>query len=599
MKDKTTIVNIDNIINALTTLTNLTGEGFINSLEGVYDCRGNNTEIIEDITCGGVDLGEKGPYTKQNNEYQDQLNNMLKYFKEIKAATQISNTPAFTPYIPGESTDVTPDGEPTYDDTKDTTIDTGEEENKEASPVGSYTLRSGNIDIYDENGNKIGTLGVGTYNVYAIKYDENGNIIAVRISKDGEPEQWIYFNKNDTNAYVVLPGQVGTYTTHGKVDIYDKDGNKIGTLDEGTYTVYAVKYDDKGNVIAVRISKDGEPEQWIYLNNPNVNAYFTEPGQVGTYTLLDGSLDVYDANGNKIDTITAGTYTVYAVKYDSNGNIIAIRISKDGEPERWIYFNNPDINGKYIDLGQIGTYTDLDPNVTIYNENGEPIGTITGGTYRVYEVKYDSNGNIIAIRISKDGEPEQWIYINNPNINGYFIEVGQVAIYNLRSGTLNIYDANGNIIGTITPGSYNVYEVKYDVNGNVIAIRISKDGEPEQWVYININNQNGDYYPIDQQTNVGNDKDGKGVLNLYNKKNSHLLGILGIIAIIVGTGFVLKKKLKKKNENGEDEYEEEFLSDEIEPGEYKIYETLKDEDDNVKEVRISDDNENEELWLGL
>ena len=601
MRDNTTIVNIDKLITTLTTLTNSTDEGFIKSLEKVYSNRGNDKEIIEDITCGGVDLGEKGTFYSKGNEYLEQLQNMLKYFKEIKKANQVSKSTTVIPYTPTDTTALEQEEENIFDDTSEENITPTDSENTETSSIGTYTIRKGTIDVYDENGHIIGTIGAGSYTVYAAKYDDKGNIIAIRISKDGEPEQWIYLKSDTSDAYYTELGQVGSYTTNETKDIYDENGNIIGTIGAGTYTVYETKYDDKGNVIAVRISKDGEPEQWIHLNPIDVNSHYNEVGQVGTYTLREGTLDVYDEKGNKVGTITSGSYTVYETKYDSNGNVIAVRISKDGEPEQWIYINNPNANGSYVEVGQVGTYTNLTETTPIYNENGEAIGTVTGGTYKIYAVKYDEKGNIIAVRISKDGEPEQWIYINDPNIKGYYIEVGQMGYYTLHDGTLNVYDANGNLIDTITPGQYKVYEVKYDVGGNVIAIRISPPGEAERWVYININNQDGTYNPIDNQKDVTNDEDGKAILNLYNKKNSHLLGILGILAIIIGTGFLLKKKLKKKNEKNEneEEYEDKYLETDINPGEYNIYEINRDNDNNVKEVRITNNNDDNDLWLEL
>ena len=52
----------------------------------------------------------------------------------------------------------------------------------------------------------------------------------------------------------------------------------------------------------------------------------------------------------------------------------------------------------------IGTISITETDVQITNGQGEVIGTATEGQYKVYEQTTDEQGNVIAVRISKDGE---------------------------------------------------------------------------------------------------------------------------------------------------------------------------------------------------
>ena len=102
----------------------------------------------------------------------------------------------------------------------------------------------------------------------------------------------------------------------------------------------------------------------------------------------------------------------------------------------------------------------------------------------MYEVKRDADGNIVAIRISPDGEvPERWIRVTNES--GLFVASNNNGQFVIEDGTLNVYDENGNLIGQVGPSKYTVYDVMYNEDGSIRAIRISEDGVvPEQWIRV-------------------------------------------------------------------------------------------------------------------
>ena len=218
------------------------------------------------------------------------------------------------------------------------------------------------------------------------------------------------------------------------------------------------------------------------------------------------------------------------------------------------------------------------------------------GQYKVYEQMTDENGNVLAVRISADGEEEQWIRINqNGTQVGTFYETNQVGSFSCNSDNIIIYDKNNNPIGTLSQGYHKVYAINTDNNGNVTAIRISKDGEEEQWIQIYENGkyidggtfeQYGQQYTNPQVVDVGQGT----TATVYGKRNKILGGVLGVL--VVGLGATIYVKKKKENENG-GSYEEEALPE----GDYDIYDYNTDDDGNITEAKISSDNSPEEQWV--
>lgn len=390
---------------------------------------------------------------------------------------------------------------------------------------------------------------------------------------------------------------------NGTIDVFDASGVKIDTYGKGKYTIYEYRYDENGNKIAARISPDGEEEKWVDLTNTNENVFVAEEGQEGNYSLEEDNFPVYDENNNQTGTVNKGDYVVYETKYDENGNAIAVRISPDGEPEKWLHLQPGQTNGYYYEIGQKGNYFLKDGSVSIYDAEGNIIGSATPGSYTVYATKYDQNGNVTAIRISKPGDAEQWLYFD-ANTNGFYIGLGQKGTFSTDGQTLKIFDNQGNPIGTLSDSNTSVYEVKYDNEGRIYAVRISPNGKPEQWVYTTDENGNtiGSFKSIEQMMQVD---EGKAVLTTTTtKKKSNALkylGILGILSVALGTTLVVKKKINQKNEQSNNEYDdyedEEYTEEPLEPGDYNVYEFKKDENDNITDARISEDNAKDDLWV--
>ena len=245
----------------------------------------------------------------------------------------------------------------------------------------------------------------------------------------------------------------------------------------------------------------------------------------------------------------------------------------------------------------IGTITVIQDGAIITDANGNQVGTTSMGQYKVYEQMSDENGNVIAVRISPDGEVEQWIRINqNGSPVGTFYETNQVGSFSCNSDNIVIFDKNNNPIGTLSQGYHKVYAITTDNNGNVTAIRISKDGEEEQWIQIYENGkyidggtfeQYGQQYSNPQTVTVNETT----TATVYGKRNKILGGVLGVL--VVGLGATIYVKKKKESEGGSESYEEEALPE----GDYDIYDYNTDDDGNITEAKISSDGSPEEQWV--
>ena len=305
----------------------------------------------------------------------------------------------------------------------------------------------------------------------------------------------------------------------------------------------------------------------------------------GIYMPSSDGQPIYDANGNIIGYTDKSKYQVYEVKRDADGNIIAIRISPDGEvPERWIRVTPS--SGVFIAGSKEGQFVIEDGSMNIYDANGNIIGKAEPGKYKVYDVMYNEDGSIRAIRISEDGVvPEQWIRVGEGNAIAHMEFVGQVGKYEFTGDYVDILDKDGNVIGRLPAGEYPVYGTRTDENGNVIAIRISPDGEPERWLSIYENGEYiGNYSPFGEIQECKTNSD-KARLSMFGKGAFIVGGILGVLAVAAGARMIMKNKKDGK-------------TSELPEGSYDVYGTRTDQNGNITDARISPNGE-EEYWVHI
>ena len=247
-----------------------------------------------------------------------------------------------------------------------------------------------------------------------------------------------------------------------------------------------------------------------------------------------------------------------------------------------------------------GVFVISDGDALIIDDNGQVIDVIKNGEYKVYDVRYDENGNPTIVRISPDGEEERWIVINQNGTDvGTFVAENQVGVYEFSDANLNIYDANGNLIGSVSEGKYRVYDIRYDANGQISEVKITAPGQEELWMRVCEDGKCiGNYLnnPTYVEETIVLDNNNSSI-KLFNKKNLGIGAAIGVLAL-GAYGIAKKVKNNKDNQSNDADYDE---FEDASPGEYNIYDIKKDDDGNIKEafVKSNDDKNqnNDGYWL--
>ena len=264
------------------------------------------------------------------------------------------------------------------------------------------------IEVYDDDGNLVKTetiddpgdkveadlsdLPDGNYTIVIIHKDENGNTTVTTTTtaiKDstgtgGSVEIPIDDHGGQTDKVVITIVDKDTGEVVKREEI-DNPGDSVnvdfGDLGPGNYDVVVDYYDDQGNKIdstttpVVKSDTSGKVELDVVpevdaVETIEVNIY-DENGELVRIVKIDpgtGTVYVYDADGNLIDTIpngyvngklvvpmdglASGDYTIEIVYRDANGNIVGIPYSAKANytakatpvPDTGAFFQNLNIS---------------------------------------------------------------------------------------------------------------------------------------------------------------------------------------------------------------------------------------------------------------
>ena len=463
------------------------------------------------------------------------------------------------------------------------------------SVIGATTITGGTYKLEDSitinTTNGPITISAGEYKIDSVVHDANVNISTIEVIC-GEYKLILHLDSDGIISkveYIKLENN-GTYKIEDPITINTTNGPV--TISAGEYAINNVIYNINGNISTIEVIC-GEYKLILHLDSDGKisKVDYIKIENNGTYKLED-SITI-NTTGGPI-TIGAGEYAINKVIYDTNGNISTIELIC-GEYKLILHL---DSNGKiskvdYIKIESMGTYK-LENPVTI-NTTGGPI-TISAGDYQIDAIIYDANGNVSAIRVICGDYKLVLHFDSNGNINNIDYIKTETGVFVVNNVDYDIYDIYGNNLGKFENGKYYIYEVMYDKDGKVIAIRVSPDGEYEKWLYFNENTKESDYSFFN--TNQSN---GKTSVSLF-EKNKGLLGLMGVLFIAVGATIVMKKKKKQQEVEDDNEYEYQdnavqWEENELSTGNYPIYDVKSDDEGNVVEARINPPEEDDEYWV--
>jgi hypothetical protein len=343
----------------------------------------------------------------------------------------------------------------------------------------------------------------GTMDMYIVKYDSSGNVLwAQRAGGSLMDSGQELVTDGSGNVYVV-----GRFTS-SSITFGTLPGNTITLTNPapGSWVMFMVKYDPNGNVL------------WASGFDNSVMS-----GSYGNGLITDGSGNVYLTGNFGPSPVTFGTTTltsaggmdVFIVKYDAAGNVLwatsaggslddlGVGIATDGGGNVYVTGNfyssfitfgettliNPSSGNeaiftvKYSNSGTVlwakgatgNTHSyyksiaaDFSGNVYVTGEFLNPtltFGTITlknAGSYDMYIVKYDANGNVTWAK-SAGGTGWDYSLSNATDGNGNVYLTGMFSSPSIKFGTITL----NNTYGTKLPLPFDMFLAKYDANGNV------------------------------------------------------------------------------------------------------------------------------------
>ena len=305
---------------------------------------------------------------------------------------------------------------------------------------------SGNSIATDESGNVLVTgnfrspsisfgstllTNAGANDIFTVKYNTNGNVLWAKSAGGASFDEGLGIT-TDHNGNVLVTGRFASSSiTFGSTML--TNGDTTGTM----FDIFIVKYDSIGNVLWAKSAGGTSSDQSNSIaiddsGNVFVTGYFTSPSiTFGTTTL----------------TMSFGSFKIFTVKYDPNGNVLWAK-SSDGtnSEDAWCLGITTDGNRNVFVTGRMFSPTLIFGSDTLTSE----------GTSNIFTVKYDANGNVLWAR-STDGTSSNAGMGITADISGNTYVTGSF-------GTPITFGA----FTLTSSGGTDIFTVKYDVVGNVL-----------------------------------------------------------------------------------------------------------------------------------
>lgn len=369
-----------------------------------------------------------------------------------------------------------------------------------------------------------------------ISYAKNGevasNVTAVSpILRSSAPEkEKITTNvpKNTVTVKDVPPGST--------VKVYGDDDELIGTAtnngNEETEVVVTIDPPtklQKGDIIEVTITEeDGKPESERVTSiaklesDPLDEKKITTNATNNTVTIKDvppgTTINVYDKNGEVIGTATnTGTEADIVVEIKEPNTLVAgdnikVTVTETGKLESEPVSSEAKLdsvldtnNVKTNATNNTVTVKDVPPGATIlvYDENGDVIGkaTNTGTSKTAVVVTIEptnalAEGDIVKVTITEDGHLESKPISSEAKTESAPLESNNVETNATKNAvtvkdvppgaTINVYDKNGDVIGTVTNTDTSIATVVVNIEaphvlgeGDLVKVAIAEVGKLE------------------------------------------------------------------------------------------------------------------------
>src|SRR5919199_1703887 len=260
------------------------------------------------------------------------------------------------------------------------------------------------------------------------------------------------------------------------IDLWKKDGTKVGTLQGHTKTVWGVVFSPKGELIASG-SGDNTVKLWRKTSTKSPNL---KPTYTLWHTLKGHTKDVADVAISPNNQIIASASKDKTVKlWSTDGKLLKTLTGHTDEVVSVVF--SPD--------SQIIASTSNDKTIKLWSIDGKLIRTLTGHTDRVKDVAFSPQGNLIA-SASWDKTIKLW------HLDGTLVQtltehsdaVGKIAFNPqgrlLASASLDrtvkLWKLDGTLVKTLPAAKDVVSGVAWSPDGQILASS-SWDGPIALW----------------------------------------------------------------------------------------------------------------------
>lgn len=299
------------------------------------------------------------------------------------------------------------------------------------------------------------------------KLDASGNIVWTSAAAENE-KVWLESMVTDTNGNL--------YTTGGFYGTYALGDTTFGVAGDNSGKAYLAKRDAAGNVIWAKHAYTTGDWNTIFPEEITIDPF----GNIYISGNLTGDTAVFDG----ITVNVTGDENLFIAKYDTNGNILWIRIAAEGYQQQF-----PGISMVCDSMGNLFCHGNFNGNLlfNVYDE------TITVGEENfgdAFLAKYNPEGDLIWVR-THESDTEGDILCSGLSIDandniytcGYFTK----PLLPFEDVVLNNSEISGSNDG---------YVAKYNNNGNVLWAKKVGGGQGDQFVFDMQVSTAGDVYVL-------------------------------------------------------------------------------------------------------
>ena len=278
-----------------------------------------------------------------------------------------------------------------------------------------------------------------------------------------------------------LQGRLATGSTDGSILLWTVDGQPLSTLQghrgwvldleyntagdqlvsagsDGTLQLWQVKESQSSSQSGRQTSSQTKRTQVINTNQGWVyEVHFSPDGQKLVSRGRDGSIKLWDLEGQLLAQFTGHQGAIYAVKFSPNGQILATR-GRDSTVRLWDLEGNPlaglrNHQGEIYDMGFLPSgdrvvTAGADGTVRFWTLNGQPLTVLRKHGAEVYSVAISPDGAFIATASA--------------------------------DRSIRLWDTEGTLLQTFTGHEDAVWEVKFSADGQTLVSR-SSDGTVRLW----------------------------------------------------------------------------------------------------------------------